>query len=463
MKTLYLECKMGVAGDMLSAALLELCPDKEAVLETLNNMGLSGVSFSMEKSEKCGIVGSHLSVLVNGEEEVSEDVEQHHDHDHDHFHEHNHDHEHFHEHSHDHEHNHDHDHSHDHNHEHFHDHEHGHSHDHSHDHSHAHVRGMSEIEAIVSGLRIDDDIKADVLSVYKLIAEAESTVHGMEVTQIHFHEVGNLDAIADITAACLLMRKLSPDKIYASPIHVGSGQVKCAHGILPVPTPATALLLKGIPFYSSEIRGELCTPTGAALLKYFVSEFGPQPVMTVDKIGYGMGKKDFPQANCVRAMLGEMVELSASGNEVKTVEAFASGSDGKTDTIAELVCNLDDMTPEEIGFATECLMEAGALDAFTTSIFMKKNRPGVMLTVLCKEDQKEKFVKLIFKYTTTIGIREHICNRYVLSRTEDEISLDGEKVRVKKVTGYGVSRQKPEYDDLAKIAKKKNVGIRDIK
>ena len=397
MKTLYLECKMGVAGDMLSAALLELYPDKDAVLETLNGMGLHGVSFSVEKSEKCGIMGSHLSVIVNGEEEESLDVE----------------------------------------------HEHSHSHEHSHEHSHAH-HSMDDIEHIVSHLNIEDAVKADVLNVYKLLAEAESQVHGTEVTKIHFHEVGNLDAIADITAACYLIRKLSPEKIYASPIHVGSGQVKCAHGILPVPTPATALLLKGIPFYSSDVRGELCTPTGAALLKYYVSEFGPQPAMMVDNIGYGMGKKDFPQANCVRAMLGE-----TTTNE-------------KTDTIAELVCNLDDMTPEEIGFATGKLMDEGALDVFTTSIFMKKNRPGAMLTVLCRKDEKEKFVKLIFKYTTTIGIRENICSRYVLNRTEETIDIDGEKVRIKKVSGYGVSRQKPEYEDLSGIAVKKNISIRDV-
>lgn len=443
MKTLYLECKMGVAGDMLSAALLELCPDKEDILKTLNGMGLSGVSFSLDKSEKCGIVGSHLSVVVDGEEEESVDVEHEHSHSHEHNHEHSHDH--------DHEHSHFHEHSHEHAHEH--DHPHDHDHDHSHEHGHGHVRGMSEIETIVSQLSIDETVKTDVLSVYKLIAEAESKVHGMEVTKIHFHEVGKLDAIADITAACLLIRKLSPDKIIASPIHVGSGQVKCAHGILPVPTPATALLLKGVPSYSGDIRGELCTPTGAAILKHFVSEFGPQPVMTIENIGYGMGKKDFPQANCVRAILGESVAATS---------AEAGIGDGKTDTIAELVCNLDDMTPEEIGFATERLMEEGALDVFTAGISMKKNRPGVMLTVLCKENQKEKFVRHIFKYTTTIGIRENICSRYILNRAEDEINLDGEKVRVKKASGYGVSRQKAEYEDLAKIAREKNVSIRDI-
>ena len=443
MKTLYVECKMGVAGDMLSAALLELCDDRDEILKELSELGIPGVTFELTKTEKCGIMGSHLEVRVNGEEEISED-------------DHNHDHEevplsqssteHVHTslegtsasvHS----------------------HkevplsqgppEHVHTsleetsasvHSHEHHHSHTHLK---DIEEIVNSLKMNDAVKQDVINVYKLIAEAESNVHGVNVNEIHFHEVGNKDAIADISAVCLVMNHLKVDNIVVSPIHVGSGQVKCAHGILPVPAPATAYLLRGVPSYSGDIKGELCTPTGAALVKYFASSFGNQPVMSISKIGYGMGKKDFPQANTVRVMLGEDTDMM--------------------DSVTELVCNLDDMTPEEIGFATERLMEEGALDVFTTAIGMKKNRPGVMLTVLCKENVKDEFVKLIFKYTTTIGIRESICRRYVLDREEKTIFTPDGDIRVKEVSGYGVKRQKKEYEDLARIARNKDSGIIDRK
>ncbi len=397
MKTLYVECKMGVAGDMLSAALIELCDDREEIFKELSELGIPGVTYELTKSEKCGIMGSHLEVKVNGEEEISEDVGHEHHHEH-----HHHD-------------------------------------EHEHHHSHHVHRHLKDIEEIVNSLKMSEAVKQDVINVYKLIAEAESNVHGVNVNEIHFHEVGNMDAIADISAVCLVMNRLKVDNIVVSPIHVGSGQVKCAHGILPVPAPATAYLLRGIPSYSGDIKGELCTPTGAALVKYFASSFGNQPVMSISKIGYGMGKKDFPQANTVRVMLGEDTDMM--------------------DSVTELVCNLDDMTPEEIGFATERLMEEGALDVFTTSIGMKKNRPGVMLTVLCKENAKDEFVKLIFKYTTTIGIRESICRRYVLDRVEKTVSTPDGDIRIKEVSGYGVSRQKKEYEDLARIAREKDSGI----
>ncbi|WP_026660775.1 nickel pincer cofactor biosynthesis protein LarC [Butyrivibrio sp. AC2005] len=421
MKTLYIECKMGVAGDMLSAALLELCDNREEMMNMLSEMEIPGVTFSLEKSEKCGIVGSHLAVKVNGEEEVSEDVDHEHSHEYDHSHEHKHNHEH----------------------EHNHEHSHEHDHDHAHTHSHHH-RHLSDIEDIVRKLNIPESVKSDIMNVYKLIAEAESKVHGREVTEVHFHEVGTMDAIADIAAACLIMHELAPQKVIASPIHVGSGQVKCAHGILPVPAPATALLLNGIPSYSGDVKGELCTPTGAALIKYFADGFGSQPVMSVEKIGYGMGKKDFAQANCVRTMLGNCDD---------------EASDELTDVISELVCNLDDMTPEAIGFATERLMEEGALDVFTTPIGMKKNRPGTMLTVLCKENQKQEFVRKIFKHTTTIGIRENLCKRYILHREEKVVNTPDGEIRVKEVSGYGVMREKKEYEDLARIARSKGTAL----
>ena len=395
MRTLYIDCGMGAAGDMLTAALLELIPDKEAFLHRMNHLGIPGVMVSAEKSVKCGITGTHFSVKVHDTEEN----------------------------------------------EHMHDHAHGHSHGHTHSHSHTHG-SMAEIRSIVSAMPIPTMVKLDIMSVYNEIAEADSAVHGVPVDQIHFHEVGSMDAVADIAAVCLLMHELDVDRVVASPVHVGSGQVRCAHGILPVPAPATAHILKQVPIYGGSIRGELCTPTGAALLKHFVEKFGDMPVMAISGIGYGMGKKDFERANCVRVLLGETTK--------------------QTDEILELNCNIDDMTGEAMGFALEQLMEHGALDAFTVPIGMKKSRPGVMLTVLCKEPNKEEMVRLIFRHTTTLGIREKRCQRHILDRRMESVDTPYGKVHRKVSTGYGVQRTKYEYNDIARIAREQNISLFEV-
>ena len=376
MRTIYLDCGMGAAGDMLTAALLELMPNQDAFVEELNGLGIPGIRFTAEKCEKCGIFGTHMKVTVLGEEED----------------------------------------------------------DHHHHHGH-----LADIRGIVSGLPLPTIVKLDILAVYEEIAQAESHVHGVPVEHIHFHEVGTMDAIADVTAVCLLLHRLAPDKIIASPVHVGSGQVRCAHGILPVPAPATAYLLRGIPIYGGSIDGELCTPTGAALLKHFATEFGQMPVMKVQAIGYGMGRKDFPRANCVRALLGE--------------------TEAPIDAIVELRCNVDDMTGEAIGFALEQLLGSGALDAFTVPVGMKKSRPGVLITVLCREEKKEAMVHLLLKHTTTLGVREFPCRRYALSRTMEVVNTPFGPVRKKVSSGYGVRREKLEYDDLAKIAKEQHISL----
>ncbi len=278
---------MGAAGDMLAAALYELLDDegKQHFTETMNGLVPEGAEVSVRPETKCGILGTHFDVVINGEEEHSHD---HHDHGHMH--------------AHDHEHNHDHDYGHEHHHDHDHDHEHGHEHHHHH---HAH-HSMADVEAIINGFSgISDDVKANIREVYKVVAAAESEVHGTPVSEIHFHEVGMMDAVMDVTAVCLLMDMLGPDKVSASPVRVGSGHMRCAHGILPIPAPAAANILRGIPTYAGGIEAELCTPTGAALLRHFASEFCGQPLMTVERIGYGMGTKDFEICNCVRALYGE--------------------------------------------------------------------------------------------------------------------------------------------------------------
>ena len=380
---------MGAAGDMLTAALLELFENKEAILEELNQLHIPGVTYAMEVSKKCGICGTHVSVSVNGTdewEEMNRNAPAHH-------------------------------------------------------HPHEH-KSMQDIAAIIEKIAVSTKVKEDILSVYSKIAEAESQVHGVPVSEIHFHEVGTMDAIADVAAVCFLMNQLSLDKVLVSPIHVGSGQIKCAHGILPVPAPATAYLLKNVPIYGGAIKGELCTPTGAALLTHFASGFGDMPIMRTNAVGYGMGKKDFEAANCVRAFLGE--------------------TEGEKDTVVELSCNLDDMTAEAIGFAKECLLAAGALDVYTIPIQMKKSRPGTLLSVMCQEEDKEQMIKLIFQYTTTLGIREHVSKRYILSRSMETVETTYGEVHKKVSKGYGVTRIKYEYEDLARIAREQNISLDDV-
>lgn len=404
MKTLYLDCSMGAAGDMLAAALLELLPDPDAFVAELNALAIPDVKFSRETSVKCGITGTHLQVTVHGEEEGA------HDHHYAHSHDHHHDHE--------------------------------HAHHHNHAHSHHHHASLHDIEHIVRGhLSLPTAVADNVMVVYHLIADAESKAHGKPVSEIHFHEVGTMDAIADITAVCLLMHRLAPDEIIVSPVHVGSGQVHCAHGILPVPAPATATILQDVPIYGGSIQGELCTPTGAALLKHFASRFGEMPVMRTSAIGYGMGKKDFPAANCVRALLGERSAAS--------------------DDVIELCCNIDDMTGEAIGYAFDKLFAAGALDVYTIPIGMKKSRPGHLLHVICREADKDALVRALFAHTTTIGIRENRFRRYTLDRRIETIETADGPVRRKCSTGYGVSREKFEHDDLARIADAQGLSLRE--
>ena len=405
MRTIYLDCSMGAAGDMLMAALLELLPEKDTFLQKMQSLGLPGLEISAEPSVKCGITGTHMRVLIHGEEEghPAHAAE-----------------------------------------------EHAHSHADAPEAAHAHVHvhphhhtDLNELTHRISHLNVSEAVRSNILAVYQSIADAESRVHGVPVEQIHFHEVGSLDALADVTGVCLLMELLAPEQVLASPVHVGSGQVRCAHGILPVPAPATALLLEGIPIYGGSIRGELCTPTGAALLRRFVTRFGPLPPMRVEKTGYGMGTKDFEAANCVRAMLGQTEESAGH--------------------ILELACNLDDMTPEDVGFAMERLFDAGALDVWTAPIGMKKNRPAVLLTCMCREETREAILETLFRHTTTLGVRASRCDRYTLTRTARTVDTAHGPVRVKSAEGFGVKREKAEFDDLARIARETGRSLREVR
>lgn len=380
MRELFIDASRGLAGDMLCASLLELFDDPASMIEKLNKLGIPGIRYRSEKTVSHSISGTRLHVEYRGHEEGSGD------------------------------------------------------------HSAHMSRSFGDINSVIDGIRLSDELKKQVRAVYLLIAEAEAKVHGSSVELVHFHELGAMDAVADITAACFLLNALEPSRITVSPVCTGHGSVKTAHGVLPVPAPATARLLEGLPCLSGEIEGELCTPTGAALVRYFADAIEHMPLMTVRSEGYGLGKKDFGQLSCVRAVLGETEER-----------------------VVELCCNVDDMSPEAVGFAIDALLGGGALDAWYEPIGMKKNRPGLLLSCLCTEEKRDTVVRLLFKHTSTIGIRETLCRRYVLKRREEVVCTPYGPVRRKISEGCGVERAKDEYEDLARIAKAQNMSLDEIR
>lgn len=442
MKTLFIDCSMGAAGDMLMGALYELLSpsQQEDFLDTMNHLFSEHLFVTASPCEKCGIYGTQMKVSIYGTHEESahshtQAPSQEHKHTH------------------------------------------SHKHEHAHGSSHVHT-SYPEILAHIDSLSVSPWVKEQAKQIYTLIGNAESHVHHTEITQIHFHEVGTLDAIMDIIGCCILIEQLSPEQILASPVHVGSGTVHCAHGILPVPAPATAEILQGIPIYSGTIDGELCTPTGAALLKHFVGQFLPMPPMTVQKNGYGMGTKDFSTANCLRIFLGEMDILPVPSKrqlphvqskhsvlapeKTETHPDFYAEGFHNLDQILELSCNLDDMTPEAVSYAIDILLDAGALDVFTTPVYMKKNRSGLLLTCLCNMEQESIFSRLILTHTTTRGIRIHPCYRRILDASYEKVSTPFGAVTIKISSGYGIHKFKPEYDDVAKAAKEHSVTFQEV-
>lgn len=387
MRTLYLDCGMGAAGDMLTGALLALLdePEQEAFLLEINTALSGKAEVTAAPDVKCGVQGLHVSVKIGGAEEGAE---------------------------------------------------------HHHHEEHHQRNGTKEIRTLIDSLPFSDSVRYHAREVFDDIAFAEAQVHGVDMEHIHFHEVGSIDAVADVLGVCLLMEKLAPDQVIASPVNVGGGVVRCAHGILPVPAPATEILLRGVPWYADDLKTELCTPTGAALLSHFADRFDKSPMIRVEKCGYGTGTKDFDRLNAVRALLGEAPD--------------------EPEILLELQCNLDDMTGEELGFAMERLFDAGALDVWTTAIGMKKSRPGVMLSVLCRAAQRDALLRCLFKHTTTLGVREFICPRHALARDDRIAQTPWGEVTVKRAEGWGVRREKPEYEDLARIARENDLSLREV-
>ncbi|MGN0521262.1 MAG: nickel pincer cofactor biosynthesis protein LarC [Eubacterium sp.] len=385
MKLLYFECNMGAAGDMIISALSQLFDNKENLLNEINAIGLPGITVDFENKQSLGINGIHTKILYNGKEEN----------------------------------------------------------EFSQNNQHNYNIGIDYICSIIDNLNVSAKVKDDAKSIYRLIADAEADVHKCDVSAVHFHELGMMDAVADVVICSYLINKINPERICASPINTGSGQVKCCHGMMPVPAPATAVLLEGIPSYSNGIKGELCTPTGAAVLTYFVNEFCDRPISSYIKTGYGMGTKEFDEAlNCIRV--------------------FFSDYD-KDENVTLLSCNIDDISAEDLSFACELILKNGALDVWQTPVAMKKSRLAAVLNVLCLNNDKEKFINLIFKNTSTIGIRESEYLRHTLSRREDIIKTDYGDIPVKISEGRGVCKIKPEFEALKKLALENDIPIENLR
>lgn len=420
---------MGAAGDMLMSALYELLEDKQEFLTVMNGLGLPGVRLEAAGGITCGIAGTHMAVTVNGKEEgepggseCHHSSEDHHDgcrHEEP---------------------------------------RHGGQH-HPHHSGHYHASPGHVAELIDHMDCLPEEVRKNARAVYDRIARAEAKAHGCPVGDVHFHEVGALDAVADVTGVCYAMYLLKPERIIVSPIHVGSGTVRCAHGVMPVPAPATVNLLQGIPFYGGAVKGELCTPTGAALLAQFADEFGNMPVMKVCGVGIGIGTKQFDQANCVRVFLGETKSGNAKGESGSADRRRAGGPNG---TIAELVCNIDDMTPEALAYACARILEEGALDVYTAAGVMKKGRPGHVLTVLCQPEESDRIAQCMFRETTTNGIRARKCEKYYLTPGAENVRTCWGNARIKTAEGYGVCHVKPEYEDAAALARQNGIPYREV-
>ncbi len=406
MRTLYLECNSGISGDMTVAALLNLGANREKLEEIINAMNL-GCTLSFGRRTKNSVDAYDFDVILPGE----------HTHEHDHCH--------------------DYDHS----------HEHNHSHDHQHTHEHKHEhRSLKEITPIIDNSLLSDDAKALAHKMFDIVAEAESKVHGLPKDEVHFHEVGAVDSIVDICAVAFCITDLGIDRVISSPVSEGTGEIRCQHGIIPVPVPATLEITRAhnIPLTIKDVKGEMVTPTGAAIVAALADSFERPQNMTPIKIGYGAGKKDFPHANILRAYLLE------------------EATDALRDEIIVLETNVDDSTPEELGYCLQKLFDAGAKDAFFTPIYMKKGRPAYSLTVMCKPDVENEAVRLIFTHTSSVGLRRKVSKRIIMGREKVEVETPYGTVKANKFSYGDFSKISLEYDSVKELADKQNISISKI-
>ena len=428
-KILYLECGTGISGDMTVAALLDLGADKEKLCRVLEGIPGGGFRIEVKRVKKSGIDCCDFDVILDKEHDG-------HDHDMAYLYGHLQD-------------GHDHDH-HDHGHHHDHDHEHEHSHDHDHHHHHT---GMAEIREIIGGLQMTEGARALALRIFGILAEAEARAHGVSVEEVHFHEVGALDSIVDIVAAAVCLDDLGISRAAVPAVTEGSGTVRCQHGILQVPVPAvTAVAEKyGLPLNISSRKGELVTPTGAAILAAVMTQDRLPETFVIRKTGLGAGKREYEIPSILRAMIIEEREADPKADRAGT-DAQDHPEGAKKDTIWKLECDIDDSTGEQLGYAMDRLYAEGAREAHYMPVFMKKNRPGWELTVICDEEHLARMEKVIFAETTTIGIRKQEMVRSILTRESVLIKTRYGEIPVK-ISGEGDRRRfHPEYDKVAEAA-----------
>ena len=411
----HLDGFSGISGDMFLGALVDAGVPFELLQKTVATLDI-GASLEMSRVDRNGISAVKIDVVVGGKKDLPrEEFWENAAHD-----------------------------------------EHPHHHEHHEKKAHSHGRHLSEILKIIAAAPISEGAKKTAAAIFTALGEAEAKVHNTDVEKVHFHEVGAADAIVDIVCAAVGAEALGVDRFVASPLNVGSGTVKCAHGVMPVPAPATLELLKGVPVYSGEIQKELVTPTGAAMVRTLAAGFGVIPLMRPEKIGYGAGTRDFPHhSNVLRLVVGESIESEP--------DQTGGGDASASEEVVVLEANLDDLNPQIIAYTTERLLAEGALDVFTTAVQMKKGRPGTLVTVLCKAKEESKLRAILFQESSTLGVRRRREQRRVLARRHESVATPWGEVRIKIGSVDGTEFQAtPEYEDCRKIAAAKNVPLKTV-
>ena len=417
MKIAYFDCFSGISGDMTLGALVDAGVPPDILTERLSTLKLDAeFTLRFEKATKHGITGTRAIVEVHPAH-----ADSHHEH------------------------------THDHNHGHADDHDHG----HTHHHDHGPSRHLSDIFKLLDDSDLDAEIRDTAKRVFDRLAEAEAKVHNMTKASVHLHEVSGIDSIVDIVGSVIGLTYLDVDAVHASPLSLGRGFVRCAHGLMPVPVPGTMELLKGVPIQQTDIPKELVTPTGAALITTLSQEFGVMPHMRLDRVGYGAGTRDLEQRpNLLRLCLGEKILSSDS----QTTHHHA-----ETDSVDIIETNVDDMSPEITGYVTSQLFEHGALDVFLIPTFMKKNRPATQITVLCPTARRDQLIELLLTETTTFGVRFSSANRVKLRRDFTEVETQWGTIQAKR--GYlngTLIKTVPEYEDCKRLAEQNNVPLRQV-
>jgi pyridinium-3,5-bisthiocarboxylic acid mononucleotide nickel chelatase len=438
MRIAYLDCFSGISGDMFLGALVDAGVPAKLFEDTVAALNI-GARLEISRVNRSGITATKVDVLVHGEKELPREVffeQQSRAHRHEHAHEAGHKH----------------------SPEHIELREHNYSQPQSEGpragapapHAHEHGHGLKEIREVIRKAAISDGAKNTAITIFEALGAVEAKIHNTDIEAVHFHEVGALDAMVDITCAAVGVEALGVHEIVCSPLNVGGGTVKCAHGVYPVPVPATVELLKGAPVYSSGIQAELVTPTGAAIVKTLAKRFAPFPAMTIEKSGYGAGTRDFPgHANVVRLTIGE--------SQAKLAENTSQ------ETISVLEANLDDLNPQVFGYVVDRLLAEGALDTFASPVQMKKNRPGMLLTVLAKPEDASRLTKIIFTETSTLGVRQREEQRQALARKWITVGTRWGDVRLKIASMNGtVTNYAPEYEDCRKIAAEHHVPLKSV-